>query len=185
MAHCIYTPSLNFGFGIFTQAHIVTCLYISSAFGTSRSSCVPSSWCCRAAAGQATKHLWLSFPGDSDVPVYHPSHLLVPVSIYCPSLHFASGYCLLDSLWGTFAYSRTWILSLLWSSPASVDLVLWDCSCAMMIRASVLSFKPAFFVATGSHFLCQWYILCRGQVVHDVSSLCSSSVFSLGLGDIA
>lgn len=117
--------------------------------------------------------------GDSDVPVYHPSHLLVPLSICCPSLHFASGYYLLDSLWGTFAYSTTWILSLLWFSPASMDLVLWDCSCAMMIS------QPAFFVATGSHFLCQWYILCRGQVVHDVSSLCSSSVFSLGLGDMA
>lgn len=45
--------------------------------------------------------------------------------------------------------------------------------------------QASLFVATGSHFLCQWYILCKGQVVHDVCSLCSSSVFSLGLGNMA
>lgn len=40
---------------------------------------------------------------DTDVLLHYPSHLVVPLSVRCPSLHFTSCLFVLDSLQGTFA----------------------------------------------------------------------------------
>lgn len=42
------------------------------------------------------------------VYLFYPSHLAVPLSVYCPSLQLISWY-MLDSLWGTFAQRATWV----------------------------------------------------------------------------
>lgn len=69
--------------------------------------------------------------------LFYPSHLAVPLSVYCPSLHLISLY-MLDSLRGTFAQTATWVpfgFGRLW------PLVVRACSYAALIKASVLSFQ--------------------------------------------